>query len=154
MNFPTCGSTATYLLLLLFTQYKTIHDLPLSAVPLSHCITCQDVCVPRCQSRPGLPFSDFKQTQIVHQKQPYSYHNAILDNQKANLDHCDGKCAELRMHLFIVENELHSAFPNTEVAFRIYLCLVVSNYTEDRSFSKLRRIQNYCIFEGQLCKKN
>jgi len=47
------------------------------------------------------------------------------------------------MHLFIVENELHSAFPNTEVAFRIYLCLMVSNCTEERSFSKLRRIQNY-----------
>jgi len=47
------------------------------------------------------------------------------------------------MHLFIVENELHSAFSNTEVALRIYVCLVVSNCTEERSFSKLRRIQNY-----------
>jgi len=47
------------------------------------------------------------------------------------------------MHLFIEENELHSAFPNTDVALRIYLCLMVSNCTEERSFSKLRRIQNY-----------
>jgi len=47
------------------------------------------------------------------------------------------------MHVFIVENELHSAFPNTEVALRIHLCLMVSNCTEERSFSKLHRIQNY-----------
>jgi len=47
------------------------------------------------------------------------------------------------MHLFIVENKLHSAFPNTEVAPRIYLYLMVSNCTEERSFSKVRRIQNY-----------
>jgi len=51
------------------------------------------------------------------------------------------KCTELRMHLFISGNELHSAFPNTEVAFRIYLCLMVSNCTEERSFSKMRRIR-------------
>jgi len=79
----------------------------------------------------------------LHTKKTYSHHNAILDKQKTNLDHCDGKCTELRMHIFIVENELHSSFPNTEVALRIYLCLMVSNRTEERSFSKLRRIQNY-----------
>ena len=58
------------------------------------------------------------------------------------------------MHLFIVENEFHSAFPNTKVALRIYLCLVVSNCTEERSFSKLRRIQNYLrssIVQEKLC---
>jgi len=35
MDFPTCGSTATDLLMVLFTQYKTIRGLPLSAVSLS-----------------------------------------------------------------------------------------------------------------------
>jgi len=38
---------------------------PLSATSLPHCITCQDVCVK--QSHAGLPFSNFKQTQIAHQ---------------------------------------------------------------------------------------
>jgi len=56
--------------------------------------------------------------------------NAILDKQKANLDHSDGKCIiELLMSLFIVEKELHSAAPNTEIALRIYLCLMVYNCT-------------------------
>jgi len=56
--FQTCGSTAADLLMLLFTQYITIRGLPLSAVSLSRCITCQEVCVQ--QSHAGLPFSDFK----------------------------------------------------------------------------------------------
>jgi len=66
----------------------------------------------------------------LHTKKTYSHNNAILDKQKANLDHCNGKCTEFRMHLFIVENEFHSAFPNTKVVLRIYLCLIVSNCTE------------------------
>jgi len=45
--FQTCGSTTTDLSKLFFTQYETIRSLPLSAVSLWHCITCQDVCVQR-----------------------------------------------------------------------------------------------------------
>ena len=69
--------------------------------------------------------------------------NAILDKQKAKLDQRAGKYVELRMYLFTVENELHSVFSDTEIAFRVYFCLVVSNCTGERSFSKLRRIKNY-----------
>jgi len=79
----------------------------------------------------------------LHTKKTYSHNNAVLNKQKANFDHCDGKCTESLMHFFTVENELHSAFPNTEAALRMHLCLMVSNCTEERSFSKLRRDQNY-----------
>jgi len=34
-------------------------------------------------------------------------------------------------------------FPNAEIALCIYLCLMVSNLTEEGSFSKLPRIKNY-----------
>jgi len=44
--------------MLVFTQYKTKRGLPLSAVSLSRCITCQDDCIQ--QSHAGLPFSNFK----------------------------------------------------------------------------------------------
>jgi len=37
------------------------------------------------------------------------------------------------MYLFIVENELHSAFPNTEIALRVHLCLVFSNCTGEQN---------------------
>ena len=45
----------------------------------------------------------------------------ILDKQKANFDHSDEKCIELRMYLFIVENELHSAFQMLKLPFA-YTC--------------------------------
>ena len=44
--------------------------------------------------------------------------------------------------MFNVENELHSAFPNSEIALPVYFCLTVSSCTGE-SFSKLRRIKNY-----------
>jgi len=68
--------------------------------------------------------------------------NAILDKQKANLDHRDGKCIQFRMYLFILANELYSSFPNTEIALYLYLCVMVSNCTGERS-SKLCRINNH-----------
>ena len=45
MDFPTCGSTATDLRMVLFTQYKTIRGLQLSAMSLSRSVSCQDVCL-------------------------------------------------------------------------------------------------------------
>jgi len=57
MDFPPFGST-TDLLVLLFRHYEAIRGLPLSAVFLPRCITCQDVCVQ--QSHGGLPFTDCK----------------------------------------------------------------------------------------------
>ena len=57
-------------------------------------------------------------------------------------------------HLFTVEIKAASAnlvkdyqnwietFPNVNVALRIYLCMMVSNCSGERSFSKLKRIKN------------
>jgi len=63
--------------MLLFTQYQIIRGLPLSAVSLSRCSTCQDVCVQLTHA--GRPFSDFKLTQIAHQKT----HICTIKTQKA-----------------------------------------------------------------------
>ena len=37
---------------------------------------------------------------------------------------------------------VHHAFPNTEVALRIYLCLMATNCSGERSFSQLQRIKD------------
>lgn len=42
----------------------------------------------------------------------------------------------------ITENNLQHVFPNIEIALRIYLCLMVTNCSGERSFSKLKRIKN------------
>ena len=38
---------------------------------------------------------------------------------------------------------MQSAFPNVNIALRIYVTLPVSNCTGERSFSHLKRIKNY-----------
>jgi len=59
MEFQTCGSNATDLLMFIFTLYKTKRGLPQgAAMSLSICVTCQNVCVQ--QPHAGLIFSDFK----------------------------------------------------------------------------------------------
>ena len=50
---------------------------------------------------------------------------------------------EIRLHRFIVDNGLRGTFVNTEIALRIYLCLMVTNCSGERSFSKLKLIKNY-----------
>lgn len=37
---------------------------------------------------------------------------------------------------------VHAAFPNTEIAFRIYLCLMTTNCSGERSFSDLKRLKS------------
>jgi len=40
------------------------------------------------------------------------------------------------------KEDLHSAFPNVAIALRIYMCLMVSNCSGERSFSKMALIEN------------
>ncbi len=45
---------------------------------------------------------------------------------------------ELRMYRLLLENNLETVFPNTVIALRIYLSLMISNCSGKRSFSKLK----------------
>ena len=49
---------------------------------------------------------------------------------------------ELRIYRLIVAKNMEIVFPNTWIALRIYLSLVISNCSGERSFSKLRHIKN------------
>ena len=49
---------------------------------------------------------------------------------------------EVRMYKLILENKLETVFPNIEVALRIYLSLMISNCSGERSFSILCYIKN------------
>jgi len=42
----------------------------------------------------------------------------------------------------VVDNKLDAIFPNLHIAFRIFLTLMVTNCSAERSFSKLKRIKN------------
>ena len=48
----------------------------------------------------------------------------------------------LQYYRLIKDNDLECTFPNVEIVLRIYLSLMVTNCTGERSFSKLRRVKN------------
>ena len=49
---------------------------------------------------------------------------------------------ELFMYQLLIEKEVKDAFPNVEIALRMYLVLMVTNCSSERSFSKLKVIKN------------
>ena len=50
---------------------------------------------------------------------------------------------EATMYTSLIQNNMKDTFPNTEVDLRIYLSLMVSNCSGERSFSKLNLIKNH-----------
>ena len=65
---------------------------------------------------------------------------ASLPELQASTYSNQSKSAELKMYQFLCEHSLIQTFPNTEIALRIYLCMMVSNAGGERSFSKLKLI--------------
>ena len=49
---------------------------------------------------------------------------------------------ELKLYRLITDNSFGSCFPNVEIVLKIYLTLMVTNCSGERSFSKLSRIKN------------
>ena len=47
------------------------------------------------------------------------------------------------LYHIICHDNISLAFPNIETILRLYLSLIISNCTGERSFSKLKRIKNY-----------
>ena len=54
-----------------------------------------------------------------------------------------GTFIALRMLQTIVKNEMQSTFPNKYICLPIYLSLLITNCSGERSFSALKRIKNY-----------
>ena len=52
------------------------------------------------------------------------------------------KNRENEYFLLLKKHKLESTFPNVEIALRIYLTMMVTNCSGERSFSKLKRIKN------------
>lgn len=55
----------------------------------------------------------------------------------------DCSSPELNYFTLIKENNIDTTFPNTDNLLRIYLCMMVTNCTGERSFSKMKLIKNY-----------
>jgi len=65
---------------------------------------------------------------------------------KEYLEHVDSENEEtdniLGIYHLLKENKIEDTFPNVEIALRIFLSMMVTNCSGERSFSKLKRIKN------------
>ena len=57
----------------------------------------------------------------------------------------NSECKEIQMFKFINENEFMHAFLNVSVVFRLYLGLMISNCSDERSFLVLKRVRINCV---------
>lgn len=63
----------------------------------------------------------------------FRYFISQLDELKAN-----DKMPALRSYKLINENKVESTFPNNMTTLKIYRCLMITNATGKRTFSKLK----------------
>ena len=67
-------------------------------------------------------------------------------NEYEHLKHymaLDGICETLpALYRKIVSDNLKSVFPNVEIALRVFMRMMVTNCTGERSFSRLKLIKN------------
>jgi len=55
---------------------------------------------------------------------------------------CKTGFTHTELYKIIVENNIECIFPNVDIAFRIFLTLIVTNCSTERSFSHLKYIKN------------
>ena len=70
------------------------------------------------------------------------------DDKKFNVE-----SPELHIYRLLVSNNLEAVFPNTVIVFRIYLSMMVSNCSGERSFSKLKLLKTHlrsCMTQERL----
>lgn len=77
-------------------------------------------------------FVSFARPELLKQQQPKPSESGD-DNKISN---------ELLMYQLLKTTNLDETFPNVEITLRIYLCMMVTACSGERSFSKLKRIKN------------
>ncbi|XP_046864356.1 uncharacterized protein LOC124458372 [Xenia sp. Carnegie-2017] len=90
-----------------------------------------------------IPADKFRTARIESSAQPSEDHDIDVtsdddDDIKVNVD-----SLELRIYRFLVGNNLETVFQNTVIVFRIYLSMMISNCSGERSFSKLKLIKDH-----------
>ena len=66
----------------------------------------------------------------------------LKTNVAAAISNEKHEALELQFYKLIMEHSLESCFPNVEIVLRIYLSLMITNCSGERSFSTLKRIKS------------
>lgn len=68
---------------------------------------------------------------------------ALLNSDVASIiDSKKDEAMELQFYKLLINNSLGVCFPNLEIALRIYLSMMITNCSGERSFSTLKRVKN------------
>ena len=84
---------------------------------------------------------DFSAEELVHFRQYFKEKN-LPDKEDVSDDLEEAASVELQMYHIVAKRNTREVFPNVKIALRIYLTLMVSNCSGERSFSTLKRIKN------------
>lgn len=79
--------------------------------------------------------------ELVHFRQYFKAKN-LPDKEDVSDDIEEAASIELQMYRTVAKRNIREVFPNVEIALRIYLTLMVSNCSGERSFFALKRIKN------------
>ena len=79
--------------------------------------------------------------ELVHFRQCFKGKN-LPDKEDVSDDLEEAASVKLQMYRIVAKRNIREVFPNVEIALRIYLTLMVSNCSGERSFSALKRIKN------------
>ena len=83
--------------------------------------------------------------ELVHFRQYFKGKN-LPDKEDVSDYLEEAASVELQMYRIVAKRSIREVFPNVEIALRIYLSLMVSNCSGERSFSALKRIKNVLRF--------
>ena len=93
-----------------------------------------------------LKFSGFLNTEFAKKSLDATTSSSVAETDTSsgndNDIHLNEESLEIRMYKLLVSNILETVFPNTVMAFRIYLSSIISNCSGKRSFSKLKLIKS------------
>lgn len=88
-----------------------------------------------CKELSAFYANDLDQEELVRECQHFKQYLAAVSQTEKPLSIAD-------MYSRLKNEKLHATFPNMEIAMRIFLCMMVTNCTGERSFSKLKLIKN------------
>jgi hypothetical protein len=68
---------------------------------------------------------------------------SLMESKNVGEDAVKEECIQIhKIHTDMYNEKISSIFPNAEIALRIFLSMMVTNVSGERSFSKLKFIKN------------
>jgi len=116
-------------------RFSFLSDVPSNVTSSSTNIGRYSRC---CQKLIEAYLEDFNSNFSVELQQFYLY----VRHKFSATKYVKTRFSHAELYKIILEDNIECAFPNVDIAFRIFLTLMVTNCSAERSFSRLKYIKN------------